>query len=177
MRNINLLPLDYRPQPKFQVKSFIRLLIGGIGLASLVFFLLITQLRINNTARLISTKSNNIELLEAQLREMGTEADELDSIDAIMREIEEIQAKTTSYKEVMDDIVGFTPRDMEISSLNIEAESIAIQGQSTSLNTISNFLQSLDQWELGEKTVISNISPTGDQVFFNIQVKRWRSEQ
>ena len=175
MRNINLLPLNHRPQARFELKSFISMLLGGIVLTSLVLALLILQIRINNSRSLISTKNNNIKLLEAQVNTIE-ETSQIKSIDSIMKNIEEIESEITSYEGLINDIDGFRPSDMEISSLSIGQEDLGIQGQATRLNSISNFIQSLNQWELSDGVAISNITPSGDKLSFNIQVNRWRSE-
>lgn len=176
MRNINLLPVDYRPQPKFNFKSFLTILVSSLTITLIIFGIVYTQLSIRSINSLTDSVKENVTFLESRIRGLEGEKLRLENLESLVNTIETLERTKISYVELLNQVEEYTPEGMTITSLNISETGITLQAEAQELNLISTFIDALNGWEYSTTVAISQISSSNESFIFGIQIISGRVE-
>lgn len=174
---VNLLPLEFRPEPKFQLKRFaVGLAIGIVIVYTITNFVAI-HMDISRTNKTINTTKSNIGSLERTLEINKEHKEQLQKIKDLVLSIESVQTNSISYGEVLEELGKHTPRSIQLTSLAMTGEQLSIQAQAPDLTTLALFMDSLNAWENYENFFLSQTSLSNGRYVFSIQGHRKRGVQ
>ncbi|QNO16109.1 hypothetical protein HYG86_15705 [Alkalicella caledoniensis] len=176
MRNINLLPLQYRPEPKFIFKRFATVLLASVVLLTVLGSFIGLRINILSTNKLINSANANIEALENNLLAVDNENSHLQNVRDIVMLMEKIDASYISQVEVFNDLAKHTPPAVTITNASIYPEGIILNGRVSNLSAVSLFLQSLNSWNMYEGFSIPHVNLVEGQYVFQVQGSLRRGE-
>jgi Tfp pilus assembly protein PilN len=176
MRNINLLPSQYRPAPQFVIKRFFVILFSAIFILSTVTAYVILKINISTTEKLIENKEVNIQILEKNLAQVAENRQHLEKVKKLVTTIEEIENRAVSYQGVLDQLAKYIPKDVVLNSISLSGDTITLYAQAPDLATISLLLDSLNSWEEYKGFFIPGLSLTEDGYLFHTQGQRQRGD-
>lgn len=172
--NINLLPLDYRPESKVNIKKLAAGVGAGLVTVWLITSFVTTRMEISSTNKMIESTKNNIGVLQNTLEVNRDKIKHLENLRDIVISIDGINSSSISHGSVLDDLKKHTPRNVQLNSLAVTAEQVTLQAQVPDLSTLALFLDSLNSWERYEKFFVSQTSFSDGRYVFSIQGHRKR---
>ena len=160
-RNINLLPNEIIQERKFKVVrknllyvSIVFLFVSVILFASIFVLLKGQQLRFNHLEdqRLnVVSEISKLRETEEQIQLLGIRAE---LISKIMKE-------RFNYSDLLEELRSVTPNEVEVVSLVVEFDELALTGTASNYNSLTKFTRSLKQKDKNKIFIdgeISNIS-------------------
>ncbi|SHJ68439.1 Tfp pilus assembly protein PilN [Anaerobranca californiensis DSM 14826] len=173
MRNINLLPSQYRPTPQFVIKRFVLTLFAVIFILSIVTAYITLKVNIATIDKLIENKERDIQILENNLGKVAENREHLQKVKKMVNTIEEIEKTAISHQRVLEQLAVYIPQKVVLNSVSISGDTITLYGQAPDLTTVSLLLDSLNSWGEYSGFFISSLSLTEDGYIFNTQ-GQWR---
>ncbi len=177
MRNINLLPLEHRPEPKFVIKRFFSVLVPTTVIVVVLTGFIILRVNIATTNKMIDTKQESINNLKATLASVEEENNHLRKIRNMVNTIEKIEESSLNYINVLKGLQKHTPNQVEFNNLNINKDSITIHANAPNMDTISLYLTSLNSWDMYQEFFIPHINYSEGRYVFQVQGNLRRGEQ
>lgn len=169
MRNINLLPSQYRPEPKFVLKRFAVVLVITLLLISIATGFFVIQVNIASTNKAISNRLANIKLMENNISLIQDEKVNLQKIKDMVTIIEKIEDNSISHIVVLDSLRKHTPSGITLNNLTINQNEVVIYATAIDLSSISLYLKSLQSWEDFGNIFMSHINSVDGYYVFQVQ--------
>lgn len=177
MRNINLLPMDYRPAPKFVFKRVLIVLFLCILTLGIVGSYLILKINISQTNRLIEGKEQSISIIERNLLANQDNNVQLQNIKAMVTTIENLRNNSAEKSAILRELQRHIPSEIELTNLAIYPEGISFSCQTDSLENIAQLLLSLNTWERYHGFTIAQINSSEENFVFQVQGQLKRGEE
>ena len=177
MRNINLLPIDYRPAPKFVFKRVFIVLFLSILTLSLIGGYLVLRININQTNKLIDSKKQSIAMIERNLIANQENNSYLESVRDIVATIDGIKSNSTKKASILIELQQHIPNDVNLTNLAIYQEGINFSCQAPNLQSVAELLSSLNTWDRYQGFTIPQISINEEIYVFQVQGHLKRGEE
>ncbi|HOJ77002.1 MAG TPA: PilN domain-containing protein [Bacillota bacterium] len=175
---INLLPLEYRPQPLINPMRLVMMIIGSCLFFITILVSLFYYLNIQNSKVLLDGVNKELEILRPSEEKLNRVEQLASRIDKNKNEIEQIKNNYQNYVDNISNVVVSLPEQLWLRKFELNNNGkISIEGSTLDFVIVGHFLNRLEENDLFNKVKLNRIEETraGEEnnkmVYYNYSIE------